>query len=194
MSADLRLFAVYLGGRAAGCNTELHDVVFVTGQAIEDTYELLLGKWFGVSKGLHIDSWVQLDAVDGFRVGLSATPEDAPPKLWFVNLGAYREGEFTEVHANAFMVAGSAAEAKARVKASLLAQGLSQVHTDDLYEVDSCVRIDAVGDLHVRLDAGAGEGSLRCHNAYHPIPEAIVEAFVARHGTGQPRDYRAPYD
>jgi hypothetical protein len=41
------LFAVYLGGRAAKCNTELHDVVFVIGSSIEATYERLMDKWFG---------------------------------------------------------------------------------------------------------------------------------------------------
>jgi len=34
-----KLFAVYLGGRAPRCNTELHDVVFVAGEAIEACYE-----------------------------------------------------------------------------------------------------------------------------------------------------------
>jgi hypothetical protein len=194
MTADARLFAVYLGGRAAGCNTELHDVVFAAGRRIEDTYEQLLGKWFGVPKGLHIDSWVALEVVDGFRISLASTPGAAGPKLWFVNLGAYREGEFTEVHANAFMVADGASEAKARAKASLLAQGVSQLHTDDLYEVDSCVEIEAVGGLHVRLKAEGGERPLLFHNAYHPIPEPIVEAFVARVGIGEPAGYRAPYD
>jgi len=28
MKENIKLFAVYLGGRADGCNTELHDVVF----------------------------------------------------------------------------------------------------------------------------------------------------------------------
>ena len=35
---SLKLFAVCLGGRAPKCNTELHDVVFVVGARVEDTY------------------------------------------------------------------------------------------------------------------------------------------------------------
>lgn len=42
-----KLFAVYLGGRADRCNIELHDVVFVVGSSIEETYPLLAKKWFG---------------------------------------------------------------------------------------------------------------------------------------------------
>ena len=42
---ETKLFAVYLGGRAPKGNTEIHDVVFATGRAIEDTYEQLMDKW-----------------------------------------------------------------------------------------------------------------------------------------------------
>jgi len=33
-----KLFAVLLGGRAEGCNTELHDVVFVVDPSLEEAY------------------------------------------------------------------------------------------------------------------------------------------------------------
>jgi hypothetical protein len=52
-----KLFAVYLGGRADRCNIELHDVVFVVGSSIEETYPLLAKKWFGNLHGFHIDSF-----------------------------------------------------------------------------------------------------------------------------------------
>lgn len=41
-----KLFAVYLGDRADRCNIEPHDVVFVVGSCIEETYPLLAKKWF----------------------------------------------------------------------------------------------------------------------------------------------------
>jgi hypothetical protein len=44
-----KLLAVYLGGRAAKCNTELHDVVFAVGPSIESTYDQLLDKWFAIA-------------------------------------------------------------------------------------------------------------------------------------------------
>ena len=88
---SVKLFAVHLGGTAPGANTELHDVVFATGNAIEDTYEQLLEKWFGSPNGLHIDSWVELDVVDGRRVTLSPEPDTGSEKLFFINLGAYRD-------------------------------------------------------------------------------------------------------
>jgi hypothetical protein len=53
---EKKLLAVYLGGRAFRCNTELHDVVFVAGESIEACYERLMDKWFGDPLRLHIDS------------------------------------------------------------------------------------------------------------------------------------------
>src|SRR5580698_1108304 len=126
---DPKLFAVYLGGRAPKCNTELHDVVFVVGTSIETTYEQLMEKWFGEPLRLHIDSWVELNHVDGYRVSLGKQPSTGEEKLYFINLGAYRPGEFTELHANAFLVGRDEGEVKQRAKQDLL-QGATAVHTD----------------------------------------------------------------
>ena len=41
MEKELKLFAVYLGGSAPKANIELHDVVFVTGFSLEETYSKL---------------------------------------------------------------------------------------------------------------------------------------------------------
>ncbi|HEY0267276.1 MAG TPA: DUF1543 domain-containing protein, partial [Rhizomicrobium sp.] len=134
----MKLFAVYLGGRAPKANTELHDVVFAVGARIEDTYTQLLDKWFGDPVGLHLDSWLELDVVDGYRVSLADAPSPAPEKLWFVNLGAYRDGAFTELHAMGFYVAATAPEARARALAEHFQSGVTEIHKDDLHDVDDC--------------------------------------------------------
>jgi len=51
---------VVLGGRAKNANVELHDVRWVIGTRIEDTYSLLRKEWFGIIEGLHIDSYKRL--------------------------------------------------------------------------------------------------------------------------------------
>ena len=48
---------VVLGGRAEKANIELHDVRWVVGSKIEDSFDTLRKDWFGSSKGLHIDSY-----------------------------------------------------------------------------------------------------------------------------------------
>ena len=189
-----KLFAVCLGGRAQGCNTELHDVVFVTGPAIEATYDQLLDKWFGLPEGLHIDAWAELDIVDGHRVSLSDAPVEGGPRLYFVNLGGYRPGEFAEAHAACFLVAEGPAEAKRRAKASLLKAGEDEVHTDDLYEVDSCQEIGAVNAFHVALTAAGEPGAPILHAGYRPLPKAVIQAHVARRGPVDAADYRPPFD
>lgn len=174
-----KLFAVYLGGRAPKCNTELHDVVFVAGASIEETYEQLMDKWFGTPKGLHLDSWIELNVIDGHKIPLSTSKPNSPKKLYFINLGAYLPGQFTEVHANTFIVAESEREVKARAKASLL-QSMHSVHTDDLYDVDDCIEIANVGGYHIILEPTSETVEWLPNNGYYIIPKPIVEAYMAK--------------
>jgi hypothetical protein len=172
-----KVFAVYLGGRAPRCNTELHDVVFTVGASIEETHERLLSLWFGSPEGLHIDSWVELTVVDGHRVVLSARAVQSDKKLYFVNLGAYADGQFAELHANALLVASSEREAKRRAKSMLLI-GCWAVHTDDLFEVDDCLEIGSVDGYHIFLEPTSDADALIPNNGYHIIPKATIARFI----------------
>ena len=64
------LYLVVLGGRAKKANIELHDVRWVVGSKIEDTYDTLRKDWFGSSKGLHIDSYKKIQYIDGHKINL----------------------------------------------------------------------------------------------------------------------------
>jgi hypothetical protein len=176
-----KLFAVYLGGRAPRCNTELHDVVFVVGESVETSYERLMDKWFGDPLRLHIDSWIELRCVDGYRISLQPSPAASDRKLYFINLGAYLPGQFTELHANAFVVAGSEAQVKQRAKAELL-RGAQSVHTDDLYDIDDCLEISEVDGQHVHLEPTSEPATFEPQNGYHIIPPEIVAAYKERVG------------
>ena len=59
-----------LGGWAKKANIELHDVGWVIGSKIEDTYDTLRKGWFGSPKGLHIDSYKKIKYVDGYKINL----------------------------------------------------------------------------------------------------------------------------
>ncbi|HUD48037.1 MAG TPA: DUF1543 domain-containing protein [Candidatus Baltobacteraceae bacterium] len=177
---EKKLFAVYLGGRAPRCNTELHDVVFVAAESIEASYVRLMDKWFGDPLRLHIDSWLELRAVDGHRILLRPDPPTAGKRLYFINLGAYLPGQFTELHANTFVVAASEAEVKQRAKAELL-RGAESVHTDDLYEIDDCLEITEVDGQHVHLEPTSETTLLKPQSGYHVFPPEIVVAFRRRY-------------
>jgi len=173
------LFAVCLGGRAPKCNTELHDVVFVTGETIEATYDQLMAQWFGTPAGLHIDSWGPLQLIDGHRIGLSREPHRGPEKLFFINLGAYADGQFMELHANLFLVDVSAKAAKAKAKALLRERLPGHVHTDDLHDVDDCLAIAEVSGWHIALEKTDAAAAFEPVNGYHVIPEPVVRRFMA---------------
>ncbi len=179
----LKLFAVYLGGRAPKCNTELHDVVFTVGETIEATYERLMDKWFGNPLRLHVDSWVELTIVDGYRISLNTSqqPAEQDRKLYFINMGGYEPGQFTELHANAFAVARSEEEVKKRAKAELLV-GMQAVHTDDLYDVDDCLEVTEVDGHYLNLEPTDEKQAFNPNNGYHIIPPAVVAAYAAKRG------------
>lgn len=178
---SLHLYAVMLGGRAPRCNTELHDVVFVTGETIEATYGQCLDLWFGAAPRLHLDSYMALDVVDGHRVTLAAEPAGDGKALYFVNLGGYADGLFTELHANTIVVAASAADAKARAKATLMRGGEHEIHTDDLYDVDDCLEVGQVGRWHVVLEPVHDDRKPVPVNGYHIIPKTVIAAYLERH-------------
>lgn len=180
----MRLFAVMLGGTAPGANTELHDTVFAVGETIESTYEQLMAQWFGSLRGAHIDSWLPLEVVDGHRVALRPeAPAAGEPKLWFVNLGAYRHGRFGELHEVAFLVAADPDAAKARARAALLA-GEHEPHTDDLHEIDDILQVTGGAGLHVHLAplVGAAPAPPAPVNGWHPLPEDVIAAYALKSG------------
>jgi hypothetical protein len=175
----MKLFAVYLGGSAPKANTELHDVVFAVGATIEDTYAQLLDKWFGDPVGLHIDSWLELDVIDGYRVKLTPEPSPSDMRLFFVNLGAY-DHTFTELHAMGFYVAASAAEAKRQALSRHSNDAVSQMHKDDLHCVDDCIALETVNGLRVTLIKTGETSTAKPNNGYHIIPKDVVAAYLAR--------------
>ena len=155
--------------------------MFAVGFSIEQTYEQLMDLWFGDPLQMHMDPWLELAAVDGYHIGLAGQPSERTEKLFFVNLGAYRPGEFTELHANLFVVADEPQQAKRRAKAELL-RGATSVHTDDLFDVDDCLAIAEVAGQRVHLKPGAERAPLTAISAYHVIPRAVVEAYASQRG------------
>lgn len=174
-----RLFAVYLGGRAPRAAIELHDMVFVAGDSIEDCYGQVLDQWFGTPGRVHIDSFLELDIVDGWKIELARAPAPQKEKLFFVNLGAYNGSDFTELHAVSFHVCAHAPTAKAAAMAKHFTRGETEPHKDDLLDVDDCIAIDAVNGWRVTLTRTNAVSAMRPSNAYHSIPKAVVAAWLA---------------
>jgi hypothetical protein len=149
-AGKVRLFLVVLGGRTEGCTIELHDVRFVVAASIDGAIPLLRRQWFGRRRGLHIDSYIAVEFVDGYRVELRQEPFAGPERLWFVNMGAYDPQQLAELHQFTLTVAASAPSAKARARQRLLLGAVDR-HKDDLHDVDDCLRLELLQGWHLHL-------------------------------------------
>ncbi len=139
----MKLFAIYVGGEAVGANIELHDMRFVVAPSILETYDQLRRQWWGIPKSLHIDCWAEIDHADGYDVSLCPEPFTGPERLYYVNLGGYAPGEFSEQHRNVFVVADTIVKAKAR--ALKAAKGWREPHRDEMYEAEQAFSLSDTG-------------------------------------------------
>ena len=129
---NIFLYLVVLGGKAKKANIELHDVRWVVGSKIEDTFDTLRKNWFGSSKGLHIDSYKKIKYIDGYKINLINFENDKREKnqlvkknkakkyLWFVNLGGYNPTSMQEKHEFGLVTASNKLEAKNIAKSKWL--------------------------------------------------------------------------
>ena len=81
---NIFLYLVVLGGKAKKANIELHDVRWVVGSKIQDTYDTLRKDWFGSAQGLHIDSYKKIKYVDGYKINLIYFEKDKIDKKHLV--------------------------------------------------------------------------------------------------------------
>ena len=162
------LYLVVLGGRAEKANIELHDVRWVVGSKIEDTYDTLRNDWFGSSRGLHIDSYKKIQYIDGYKINLINVERNKigkkklekkiiPKKnLWFVNIGGYNPTSMQEKHEFGLVIASSKLEAKNIAKSKWLI-GCKKKHKDDLASLemliscDDCEPIKKIGIWEIEL-------------------------------------------
>ena len=162
------LFLVVLGGRTKKANIELHDVRWVVGNKIEDTFEALRKDWFGSPKGLHIDSYKKIRYIDGYKINLINFEKDkidkkklvktnkAKKHLWFVNIGGYNPTSMQEKHEFGLVTASTKLEAKNIAKSKWLI-GCKKKHNDDiafleiLFSYDDCELIKKIGNWEIEL-------------------------------------------
>ena len=162
------LFLVVIGGKAPKANIELHDVRWVVGSKIEDTFDSLRISWFGSPEGLHIDSYKKIKSVDGYKINLINIEEDKfkknnldedsknKKKLWFVNLGGYEKNSMQEKHEFGLVVAKNSRDAKKIAKSKWLL-GFTKIHKDNLFsfeiisDVDNCEVIQTIDNWRIDL-------------------------------------------
>ena len=147
----LSLFIVVLGGRCLKSNVELHDVRWVIGESIEDTFPELRKQWIGKDQGLHIDSYKSIKYIDGYKLNIHETNNydkevNAPDDnyLWFINLGGYNSEKMYEEHEFRLVVAKKAIDAKRKAKKDWQSS-LKKKHNDDYSAIKN---IEQEDDIH----------------------------------------------
>lgn len=171
----LKLFAVVLGGRADGCNIELHDIVFVIGETLQSTYPKLVSKWFGNQKRLHIDSTIELKYIDGYEVRITQTKPTSSKKLYFVNFGAYKPNYFGEFHETKFYVGTHKSEILSRAKTELC-HSLIEPHCDDNIAVDDLLMINQIDNYYIDLHPTIKHKPLEIKSVYKRLDRIALKA------------------
>jgi len=143
-----------LGGRSEGRLTEQHDVFFGIGKTLSNLIPQMKAFWPGC-KGLHIDSWREVTEVNGYSISVierSKQKTKSNEKLFFINLGGYKENDMEEYHYKLLTVSNSKTEAlkSAKQTAFFKHTGIKapggNSHIDDKFgvDVDDAYEIDEV--------------------------------------------------
>jgi hypothetical protein len=139
-----KLFMLLLGCKPEGRNVEQHDVFFGIGSSLKSLVPAIKAFWPEGKKGLHVDAWREVTRVQNYvirpRLKSKASEEQNTLKLFFINLGGYRRGEFEEHHYKMLVVAkDSAGAVKLAKKEKFYKQtGFKEApsHIDEKYGID----------------------------------------------------------
>src|SRR4030095_1946115 len=108
-----KLFMLLIGATPPERNIEQHDVFFCIGETMKDLIPDVIAFWPGNNK-LHFDAWREVTNVNGYKVEVvlrNEAKQTSPFKLFFINLGGYKQNEFEEFHYKMIIAATDKAEA-----------------------------------------------------------------------------------
>jgi hypothetical protein len=141
---NIKLFMLLLGCKPKGRFIEQHDIFFGIGNSLKELVPAILESWPEAPK-IHIDAWREVTEVDGFTVSLLPKESDTgnnnkSSRLFFLNLGGYKENEFEEYHYKMLVIANDKADAVTQAKQSAFYKHTgfkgADSHIDDRYGVD----------------------------------------------------------
>lgn len=103
----------------------------------------MLNFWPEAKGKLHIDAWRELNSVNGFSIKVvtgATNNTDKPVKLFFINLGGYKQNEFEEFHYKMVIAAANKTEAIESSKETAFFRHTgfkgANSHIDDKYGID----------------------------------------------------------
>ncbi len=157
-----KLFMVMLGCTPSGRNTEQHDIFFGIAEDLKALTLQMVDFWPEADGIVHIDAWRQVRQVDGYavevvpRTSTIVQTTGSEKKLFFVNLGGYKPGEFEEYHYKFLTVASDKGTAVQASKQTAFYKHTgfkgAPSHIDDKYgiDVDDVYEIEDVLSSHLK--------------------------------------------
>ena len=139
---SLKLYMFLLGCKPAGRHTEQHDLFFTIGPSIKEVITDIQAFWPEGGDKIHIDAWREVTLVDGYGITVMpaekiiADKNNDTPRLFFLNLGGYKAGEFEEFHYKVLSIASDKNNAINRAKQTIFFKHTVSPHVDDKYGVD----------------------------------------------------------
>ena len=138
----MKLFKVLIGCTPKGRHIEQHDICFGIATSIKEMIPQLQSFWPEVANTMHVDGYRTVTSVDGYAVSVvplnSAITSEA--KLFFINLGGYKPGDFEEYHYKMIVAATDKGKAVQHAKQSAFYKHTgfkgAESHIDDKYGID----------------------------------------------------------
>lgn len=138
-----KLYMIIIGCKPDGRLTEQHDIFFGAANSMKELIPQMKAFWPEAKGKIHIDAWREVSAVDGYNISVVPKENSMPSshKLFFINLGGYKENEFEEYHYKVLAVGENLAEASKKSKQTAFYKHFSFSkaaisHIDDKYELD----------------------------------------------------------
>jgi len=140
----LNLYMILIGCTPKGRHIEQHDIFFGIAENIKALVPAIIDFWPGGERKMHIDGWREVKNVDGYSISVmpkTGEPAQASaPKLFFLNLGGYKQNEFEEYHYKMLSVATNKSVAIQQAKQTAFYKHTgfkgAESHIDDKYGVD----------------------------------------------------------
>jgi Domain of Unknown Function (DUF1543) len=156
------LHMVMLGCTPKGRLTEQHDIFFGIGPHLKNLVPDMKNFWPEANGIMHIDCWRTITNVNGYAIEIKSKTEykkQGPNlKLFFINLGGYKQNEFEEYHYKVLVVATSKSQAIKEAKQTTFYEHTgfkgAESHIDDKYgiDVDDIFEIDDVLSPELKLN------------------------------------------
>ena len=151
MDTKLKLYMIMLGCKPDGRFTEQHDIFFGIGTSLKDLGPQMKAFWPEAKGKIHIDAWREVTQVNNHFIEIvprEHVDESSTEKLFFLNLGGYKENDFEEYHYKMLAVSKTLGLATRKSKTTAFFKHCgfkgAESHIDEKYgvDVDDRYRVD----------------------------------------------------